>query len=243
MTARWGKAVSSVAEANEAAAAGFDCAAVDIEYVMAGGDEQFALQKNLFQQCKLAPEVCLSVLPANVSVAEKGFNLYYWMDYLKQATDRLAALGCGAIVWRNGAARALPPEGDQSAAKEQTLQFVYMLCHLCESRGIRVMIEPLAKSAANYLNTAPETEEFIAQVGKTNLHLAVGAEAADETSGGMPLNDIASRARHVCIKNAPAPPNTPPFFAALQNAGYQGVVSVVGKADKKSLQHCRSLFG
>ena len=240
MAARWGKAVDSAAAISRAAADGFDCAAITAEYVMDGDDKQFMTQKDLFRQCRLAPEVCLSVLPTGAGVTAKGFNLYYWLDYLERATRRLAELGCRALIWRSGTARNLPLEGDQDAMKEQAMQFVYMLCRLCEERGLAVMIEPLAADETNYLNTMSETEEFIGQIKKHNLHVAVSMDAAAELMGGMPLAAVASRVRHVCVKDAAAAAEAP-FLSALLAANYQGIITFIGDADKEILQRYRQL--
>lgn len=127
MSVRWSKLANDPASIMKAASDGFNCVELTVDQVANISDEQFVLKKNLLLQYDLIPEVCSSILPADVSVTEKGFNLYVWMEYLKKAIRRLSELGCKKLVWSNGRARVLPLEGDTGEMKEQVQQFLHML--------------------------------------------------------------------------------------------------------------------
>ncbi len=221
---RWGKAITAASATQQAAAADFDYTAITMECIMGGDAEQFKLQKKLFAQYQLTPEVCLSVLPMGVVVTEPGFNLYYWLDYLKQALHRLADIGCHTLLWRDGAARALPLEGDETAAKAQCLQFIYMLCRLCEEYGITVMVEPLSTAATNHLNTMSEVEEFIAHINKDNLCPTINLADVTVLGGNMKTADIPARIRHISSETLP----TVATVSALQATGKSHAITLLG---------------
>ena len=121
MSVRWSKTSNDPTSIMEAASDGFSCVELTVDYVMNISDEQFILQKNLFSQYNLIPEVCDSILPSDVLVTENGFNLYVWTEYLKKVVHRLSELGCQKLVWNNGRARVLTLEGDTSEMKGQIL--------------------------------------------------------------------------------------------------------------------------
>ena len=237
-TLRWGKAIAEVSATKQAADTGFNYVAITMEYIMGSDDRQFTLQKKLFGQYQLIPEVCLSVLPAGVVITAPGFNFYYWLDYLKRALQRLANIGCHTLLWRDGAARSLPLEGDETAAKEQCLQFIYMLCRLCEEHGIAVMVEPLSTAATNHLNTVNEVEDFIAQINKSNLHLAISLANATAFCSDIKSANSMARIRHICIETLPA------FTAAsvLPTVDKRCLFTLLGDADRESLHNARRLI-
>ena len=125
MKIRWSKTANDSESIVKAASEGFGHIECNVDYVMGIPDDQFLSQKDLFLQHRIIPEVCASILPADVFVTEKGFNLYAWAEYLKKAVYRLSELGCRKMVWGNGRARVLPLEGDTSEMKSQILQFPF----------------------------------------------------------------------------------------------------------------------
>ena len=239
MRARWGKFIHDAASAEQAVADGFDYVAVAIEYVMQGDDDCFLRRRETFKQHRLFPEVCVSALPRGVAVTEKGFNLYFWMEYLKKAAYRLSQLGCRKIIWGDGDARVLPLEGNQGEMKEQVLQFVYMLCQLCQNYQMDVLLEPLGVGRTNYLNSMQEVQEFIGIVKQDNLFAALSAHEMPALD--LPLRrfaDIADVVRHVWLgrpldigkTSSPSVLDDAhdyrPFVVCLRNVGYGGLITL-----------------
>lgn len=255
MSIRWSKIANDSAGVVKAASEGFDCVEVTIDYVMKIPDEDFIQQKNLFLQHNIVPEVCASILPANVFVAEKGFNLYVWTEYLKKATSRLAELGCKKMVWNNGRARVLPLEGDTSGMKAQILQFLHMLCELSGKYGISILIEPLGPRRTNYLNSMEEIKAFLPLIPDDNIFSLVSLRELSEIDL-MPeqFTDYSGLIRHVYLENplhkkgrriSPRPDDGydyRSFLSSLDNIHYDGVINLPDDADSESLRYCRTLI-
>ena len=194
-------------------------------------------------------------LPAEARVTQPGFNLYLWTEHLKRSLARLAGLGCRTLVWSDGRARVLPPEGEVAALKEQVLQFLFLLCEVAGSFGITVLVEPLGPRRTNFLNTLEETGAFLQRVGKPNLSSmlslremeAVGLEPAD-------LPRHRALIAHVQLDNprlTGGPRRSPrpddgvdyrAFLRALRHAGFTGTVSLPEDADAAGLEYCRGLW-
>ncbi len=255
MSVRWGKLVNNSVDIVKAASDGFDCIEITIDYVMNNSAEQFILLKNLFLENKIAPEVCYSVLPKNVLITERGFNLYVWMEYLKKALHRLSELGCQKLVWSNGRARVLPWEGDTSERKEQVLQFLHMLCELSKNYGITVLIEPLGPRRTNYLNSMKEIDEFLPFVRKDNLSSMISLrELAEIDLPPEKFLNYSHLIKHVHMENplivsgrrtAPRPGDEydySAFLSALHSINYNAVITLPEDADAESLQYCQELW-
>jgi sugar phosphate isomerase/epimerase len=255
MSVQWGKLVNNQVDIIKAALDGFDCIEITIDYVMNNSDEQFILQKNLILQNNLIPKICSSVLPRNVLITEKGFNLYVWMEYLKKAIHRLSELGCQTLVWSDGRARVLPWEGDTSEKKEQVLQFLHMLCELSRNWGITVLIEPLSPRRTNYLNSMKEIDEFLPLVRKDNLYSMISLRELTEID--LPPESFLKYPhliKHVHMENplhmsgkrvAPRSGDEydySSFLSALQSINYDAVITLPEDADSESLQYCRKIW-
>jgi hypothetical protein len=125
---QWGRMVTDLAQADRAAADGFDFAQAAPELVANLDDHEVARQRSRLGSGGLPFTVCGVPLPAGVQVTQQGFNVYVWTEHVKHALHRMADLGCRKIVWSDGRSRLLPVEGDGAGPKEQVLQFLFMLC-------------------------------------------------------------------------------------------------------------------
>ena len=255
MSVRWSKTASDHASIVKAASEGFNCVELTVGHVMDISDEEFVLHKNLLLQHGLVAEACTSILPSDVVVTEKGFNLYVWMEYLKKAMHRLSELGCRKLVWSNGRARVLPWEGDIGEMKEQVLQFLHMLCELSGNYGITVLVEPLGPRRTNYLNSMEDINDFVPLIRKDNLASVISLRELAEISL-MPerLSDFPQLIKHVYLENplhtngnkvSPRPGddyNYRPFLSALNRIHYDGIISLPDDADSESLRYCQKLW-
>lgn len=255
MNIRWSKTANDSAGIVKAASEGFDRIEFTVDYVMKIADEQFVAQKDLFLQHDIIPEVCASVLPADVFVTEKGFNLYVWAEYLKKALNRLSELGCRKMVWGNGRARVLPLEGDTSEMKSQILQFLHMICETAAKYDITVLIEPLGPNRTNYLNSMKEIREFLPLIPDENLAASISLRELEEIGLSTErFSDFSGLIRHVYLENpqqkkgmriSPRPDDGVDygaFLSALEGIQYDGVVNLPADADSETLQYCRSLI-
>ena len=254
MSIRWSKIANDSEDILRAASENFDCVELPVDFFMKIPDEQFISQKDLFIRNNIIPEVCSSILPANVFVTEKGFNLYAWTEYLKKAVKRLSDLGCRKMVWNNGRARVLPLEGDTGGMKSQILQFIHMLCDLSSEYGITILIEPLGPLRTNYLNSMREIEEFITLIPDDNLSSLVSLRGLEEIDLKIgQLHGYSGLIKHVYLENPlnkrgkRISPHSgdgydySSFLSALKAFNYDGVINLPEDADSETLQYCRTL--
>jgi len=255
MSVLWGMMVQSVAQAEKAAKAGFDCVQSGAEFLLGLRDDELVRQESLVRDHHVPCEVSAVPLPADVRVTERGFNLYAWLEHLRKALRLLSNLGCRKLVWSDGRARLLPLEGDQSGPKEQALQFLYVLCEAAEEKGMTVLVEPLGPRRTNFLNTLDEIRTFLPRVGKENLGAAVSLrEIAAIGLSPEALLSSGSLVQHVHVENPEASERTRlspraddgyeygPFLTALRGAGYSGVLSLPEDADASALAYCKKLW-
>lgn len=253
--AYWSKWVDHAAEVEQAAVDGFNGVSLTLEWVMEEDEAAWRRKKELFDKHRFSSVTCLSALPYGIVVTEQGFNLYYWMEYLKKALRRFSALGCRHVIWGDGGARMLPLEDGREEMKGQALQFVYLLCQLCENYGITVLIEPLSLRATNYLNSKNEVGEFIAAIKKNNvgvaltLHEVVAMDSslshvADNVCGVQHVfwdNPLAAQSKSLSPSRADQY-DYRPFLRALRNNRYGGVITLPANAGAQSLRYCRESF-
>jgi len=255
MDVQWGRMATDLAQADLAAAEGFDFVQAAPDLVANLDDHEVARQRERLRSGGLPFTVCGVPLPAGVQVTQQGFNLYVWTEHVKRALHRMADLGCRKIAWSDGRARLVPVEGEVSGPKEQALQFLFVLCEAAGAHGIEVLVEPLGSRRTNFLNSMEEIGEFLPRVGKDNLSSMVSLREIDAI-GLLPAKLGAFRhlVGHVVLENpgesgvhrAPPRPDDGadylPFVGALKAIGYAGTISLPGDADAASLEYCRRLW-
>lgn len=255
MNIRWSKTINDSAGVVKAASEGFSCVELTVDHIMTINDEQFVLEKNLFQQYDIVPEVCASILPPDVLVTEKGFNLYAWTEYLKNAVHRLSELGCSKMVWNNGRARVLPVEGDKSEMKAQLRQFLHMLCEISGNYDMIILIEPLGPRKTNFLNSMDEVSRFIPLIPEDNLASVISLrELAEIGLKPEKFPEYSHLIKHVYMENPDhafgkrIPPRPDDeydyrsFLSALGEIHYEGVINLPEDADTETLKYCQSLI-
>ena len=255
MGVQWGRVVTDLAQADRAAADGFDFVQAVPDLVADLEEHEVVRQRERLRSGGLPFAVCGVPLPAGVRVTQQGFNLYVWTEHVKHALHRMADLGCRKIVWSDGRARLVPVEGEVSGPKEQALQFLYVLCEAADAFGIEVLVEPLGSRRTNFLNSLEEIGEFLPRVGKDNLSSMVSLRELDAI-GLSPARLGAHRhlVGHVQMENPASPEGARisprpgdgsdyrPFLEALKAIGYAGTISLPGDADAAALDYCRRLW-
>lgn len=259
MDIRWAKKIENSSEIAEAKAQGFDAVEPSLSALMELDEAGFADFGESLKATKLTCEVFVSILPADVRVTERGFNIYSWAEYLRLALARASKLGCRTLVWDDGNARILPTEGETSILKEHFNQFLFMLCDIGEQYGIRVCLEPLGPRRTNFLNSLPEVLEAMDSVGKPNLAMSLSSAALIEID--IPEEELLQFAKHIVhariekprgrtasSSGGPigAPPasdfNCLPFFDSLKKIAYRGVIALPKGSDGDTLIACKGLW-
>jgi sugar phosphate isomerase/epimerase len=252
---QWGRMVTDLSQVGQAASDGFDFVQAVQDLVVNLRDEEVLRQKARIHDGGIPFKVCAVPLPADVRVTQKGFNIYVWMEHLKNAVHRMAELGCRKLVWSDGRARVLPIEGATAGSKEQVLQFLYMLCAVAADFDIAVLIEPLGPRRTNFLNTLKETAQFLARVRAENLSCLISLRELEPIN--LTLSDLADYKQfigHVQMDNprsydgariCPRPNDGyeyAPFLQALKEIEYSADISLPDDADAGGLAYCRQLW-
>lgn len=256
MSVQWGRMVTDLSQVERAVSDGFDFVQPINNLVMNLSDEQLLTRKARIRDNGVPFKLCALPLPSDLRVSEKGFNIYVWIEHLKNATQRMAELGCGKLIWNDGRARVLPVEGAIGELKEQIRQFLYLLCGVAANFDMTVLVEPLGPKRTNFLNTMKETEDFLSRVGMENLSSMLSLRELDQIGLSLPgLSDYSRFVRHVHLDNprsyngeriCPRPGDGfeyRPFLRALKDAGYAGGISLPPDADAGGLKYCRQLWG
>jgi sugar phosphate isomerase/epimerase len=244
----WSKRIGSESEIPVAKAQGFDAVEPSLSALAELDAEGLSSFEERLKESRLGCEVFASILPADVAVTERGFNIYSWTEYLRAALDRAARLGCRRLLWNEGKARILPIEGETSIFKEHFNQFLFMLCDIGEQHGMEICLEPLGPRRTNFINSLPEALQVIDSVDKPNLAIALSSSAYAEIGiTDEEISAFAGRIVHARVEflrdarpgHQAADTGTLSFFGALKNIGYQGAIALPGDADEAALKACR----
>jgi sugar phosphate isomerase/epimerase len=247
--------VQSIAQIEKAAKVGFHCVQPVASFLLDLRDNAAAKLAPFIKDRSVPCEVSAVPLPVDVRVTERGFNIYAWLEDLKKTLEFLSKLGCEKLVWSDGRARLLPLEGDRSGAKEQALQFLYVLCEAASERGMTVLVEPLGSRRTNFLNSLDEIRSILPLVGKENLAAAISLrELAPIGLSAEALVSYGSLIQHVHFEN-PSPLERTrispragdgyeyrPFLRALRGTDYSGVICLPEDADEPALRYCQQLW-
>ncbi len=221
------------------AAAGFDCAELHIREIMAMSEGEFKKAKKALRDCGIPAEVFDNPIPLDCCISSPSFYLDHFRDFLEKSADRIAEMGARYIVFGNGKARSLPSEGDIPIAASKFDDFFISLLEIAAKRNITVLIEPLAKSLSNIVNSLPEAIEFIKKYEKHNLKTLLDYRWMLED--GWPLTDIEDYElyiKHVHLDNPLSPFPTrvvprmndgfdyAPFLNTLKRIAYKEIISI-----------------
>jgi sugar phosphate isomerase/epimerase len=247
--------VTDLVQVERAVSDGFDFVQPANDFVVDLRDEQLRSQQERIQAGGVPFKVCAVPLPADARVTQKGFNIYVWMEHLKNEAQRMAELGCRKLVWSDGRARVLPVEGATGEPKEQVRQFLYLLCAVAADFGMTVLVEPLGPRRTNFLNTMKETADFLAGVKADNLSSLISPRELDQID--LSLSDIRvyrELVDHVQMDNPhfyegprirPRPEDEydyGSFLRVLKDIGYSAEISLPVDADAGALRYCRDLW-
>jgi len=223
---RYGVLAPDLNQIDAIARAGYDCAELSASAVMNIGNAEFKSAKKRLTDSGLRFDAVYEPLPPDILICTEGFNTFTWREYLKDVCCRASELGAAGLVFRNGESRSVPYDGDLPRARELVMTFIRMLCDVAGEYGLTVFLEPLDKPLSNMYNTLDECASLIRILKKANLTSMCGSRY------------FASAGPEDIIKNrgiigyahldgpVPPQPGCKPFFEALREIGYDGVVSL-----------------
>jgi len=162
-------------------------------------------------------------------------------EYMEKVFAKAKPLGSPVVVLGSGGARKIP----EGMTKEQATESFIALLRDCiapcaEKWGIIIAIEELRAAECDFINTCREAMEIIRAVNHPNVkllvdyfHAALGGDTNEEiASYGDTIAHvhIASPKRDRAFPNNEDFDDVKGFFDALKKAGYDGPVSLEGKA-------------
>jgi sugar phosphate isomerase/epimerase len=179
--------------------------------------------------------------------------------YFCDLVDFCADLGGKVIVVGSPKQRSLAPGVTPEQAWEWATELFRPAVQAAERRGVTICFEPLPSEDTDFINTAAEAVRFTRQLGSTAFQVILDVRAMSHEAIAVPEIIRASRGAfayiHANDKNLKGPGfgdvDFKPIAAALQDAGYDGVVSVeVFKFDEgpeeiatRSLAYLKRIFG
>ncbi len=214
--------------------AGFDYVELPLTQVNALGSREFADLNAKLGDMGLPCEACNNFFPPEIRLTGDSFSLERIRTYLGEALVRAAALGVGIIVLGSPKSKNLEPGFPLATAKNQLVSSLQAISDLASPLGITVVLEPLAKEEANFINTGSEALDIVDLVGRHNVmvlidfyHLSVEGENPEI------VTKASDRLRHVHISDPPErlyPVNPKPgleaFLRKLASVGYRHRISI-----------------
>lgn len=161
--------------------------------------------------------------------------------YLEKALPKAEILSPGVIVLGSGKARAIPEEMTREQAEDIFCERLKnVILPMCEQYGFRVAIEELRREECNFLHTCGEVMNIVRRVNRPSLgllldyyHAVLGGDTPDmmaECGSSIFHVHMASPINDRAFPTDMDTPAMKDFFAMLARIGYQGCVSLEGKA-------------
>lgn len=189
--------------------------------------------------------------PGDIRLTGENVDYPRITRYIEDVFTKAEILGLKAAVFGSGKARAVPDGFPRESARGQLRRLLgEIIAPAAESRGIVCCIEPLRHEETNVFNTCAETAEFIREVDSKYIRLLVDLYHMDmEKEPRESLLECGGILHHSHIASAKNGRNIPQpgdgedyggFFAILKRIGYQGGISLEGRAGKDFASSVRS---
>ena len=197
-------------------------------------DEDFAANFALAQASPLPVLAFNNFFPGTIKLTGPDRDHRAALQFADVACRRAKACGAKYIVLGSSGARNIPDGYDRETGIREFVALVGRLGPIAARHDIVVVLEPLNKSEANFLNSVAEGVAMVKEVNHPNIRcLADFYHMMKEDEGP----EILIREReyilhcHVAEKEQRAVPgrfkeDLSPYFDALKEAGYQGGVSI-----------------
>ncbi len=229
----FGKDIDAIADA------GYDCIEMHMREIIAMDDPGFEDVCQKLKKVSLVCEVLDNPVPLDQVVADESFDLDFYRGFLMKGADRAAKMGIKYYVFGNGRTRSLPTSGDIEPAREKNLTFMRMLADIADEKGITVLIEPLAPTVSNVIQSIPEAIDYAKVVGRPNLGTFLDYRwFVDRNHPFNIIEKYGEHIKHVHIDNpeTPFPQRVVPrvddghdysnLFRALEKIDYDGIISI-----------------
>ncbi len=224
---------------------GYDYVELSLSGVAAMSEEEFAALKEKVAAAKVKPEAMNGFMKKPLVVVGPEAELGPVEGYMKQAFARADALGIKVLVYGSAGTRAIPEGFPRERAEEQLIEFLRLASDTAKPYpGLTITLEPLRPQESNFINTVREGLDLVRRVDRPNVramadlyHMGVQGETMEAIrDGGREW----IRHAHIARTEGRAYPAAgdasdayyKEFFTALREIGYDGRVSVEGRAEE-----------
>ncbi len=207
-------------------------------------DAQFAASRRAALAAPLRVRGCNSFLrdPSLICVGPNADHARV-LTYAQTAFARLRALGGEYVVFGSNSARRIPEGWDKRRADEQFVTLLRAMAPLAAEHGITVGVEMQRREECNYLNYLEEVVSVVAPVDHPNIrvladlyHMRVMGDSPLQLAKAVPwvgLVELAERERRTLP--GVAGDDFRPYFAALAEGGFHGLVDIEGDGTAQQL--------
>jgi sugar phosphate isomerase/epimerase len=229
----------------QAKAAGFEFADIDLGGVVALSDEEFAKLVTRVQGLGLPVRGAIHLLPNDLKVVGPAVDKAKQREALAlaRALGRAAKLGARLVVFGASASRKAPDGFASARAFAQLVDFGRRAAVEAKKHGITLLVKAFRREETNTINSTAEALELVQAVAHPNFELLVDAYQMALIKEDPAV--ILQARRHIRLVQIANPAADPPgrafpfadaewdyagFFRYLVDIGYQGGISIEGRA-------------
>jgi len=221
-------------KAGEVQAAGFDYLEAGVVSLIPDQDEAaFAPILAQYQAAPLPVKAFNLFLPRDLKIVGPEVDEARLKRYVKRAVARVRQVGASLAVFGSGGSRNIPDGFPRSEGVKQIVYFLQVVAAEAAEANVVIAIEPLNRKESNVINSVAEGVELARQVNQPSIRvLADFYHMAEENEPLSHLVEYQAWLAHIHVADtgrlAPGMGQYPyqEFVAGLDQAGYEGLVSV-----------------
>ncbi len=182
---------------------------------------------------------CNGFFPGNIKLTGPDRDHAAALAWCETAFRRARQVGIKILVLGSSASRNHPEGYDKATAVAEFTDLLRLMGPVAARHEVTVVLEPLRRAEANYMNTVAEGVAIVKAVGHDNIRcLADIYHMLEENEGPEVLVAEREYIRHMHIaeKTERSVPGThgedlTPYYNAMRQAGYRGGLSIEARWD------------
>ncbi|MEK7413799.1 MAG: sugar phosphate isomerase/epimerase family protein, partial [Planctomycetota bacterium] len=172
-------------------------------------------------------------LPASLPCVGPQVDHHAIHAWAATAFRRAEQAGIAIIVFGSGGSRRIPADFDAQEAKRQFIDLLRKLAPMAEAHHVTLVIEPLNVKECNFINSLDEGAAIVRAVASPGVRLLADTfHMICERESPAAIVRAGSLLAHVHVAGPQRVPPTMnghdfrPYFRALTDAGYSGMISI-----------------